>query len=559
MRRIFLLISISTFLTFPIAAQTLDQAKQFIYYEKWNSAEDALKKLLADQPDAYYYLGELYMNENKDQEAGAILQKAKDLEEKNSFSSKEHPLISIAWAHWLLNQGKKEEADKELNDLLSATKFKNIELLTAAAKVYIASPNGDPAKAIELLGKAQKRSKKNATICLLLGDAYRKQLDASNAFKLYNQALDYDPSLAEAHHKLGEIFKSQNNPELYVPQFSDAVKADKNYVPALLELYNYYFYSGNFDQSKQYMAQYIATADPSIQTDYMKADLQYVTRKYPEAIQTAQKIIQNQGDSAKPRLYKMIAYCYDEEGDSAKALDAINMYFTKEEEKNYVMKDYDLKASLLEKNNQKNDAITWYKKALAVSQKDDEKEQYMRKIATLCKMTKDYPEEAAWREKIYTQTKSPNNVDLFNWGLSLYFAGNYQHSDSVFGIYATKYPTQLFGYLWRARCNVAIDTSMELGLAVPHYEKLIELAEADKQANKSVLIGAYSYLGGYEANIKKDYAKSLEWFNKILEIDEGNADALRYTETLKKWIDQQKGDDGKTNSGSSTGTTNSND
>ncbi len=543
MRRIFLIICSLPFLQFTGLTQTLDQAKQFIYYEKWNSAEDALKKILTsqpDQPDVYYYLGELYMNENKDREAEAILQKAKELEEKNSFSSKDHPLVSVAWAHWLLNQGKKEDADKELNDLLIATKYKNVDLLTAAAKVYISSPNGDPGKAIDLLEKAEKRNKKNATVYLLLGDAYRKQLDASSAFKLYNQALEFDPSLAEAHHKLGEIFKSQDNAELYVPQFTDAVKADKEYVPSLLELYNYYFYSGNFDQAKQYMEQYMATADPSIQTDYMKADLLYVTKKYPEAIQTAQKIIQDQGDSAKPRLYKMIAYCYNEQRDSVKALEAINTYFSKEDEKNYVMKDYDLKAALLEKNNQKSDAVTWYKKALAVAQKDDEKEQYMRKIATLCKATKNYLEESDWREKIYMQTKSPNNVDLFNWGLSLYFAGNFQHADSVFGIYATKYPTQLFGYMWRARCNVAIDTSMELGLAIPHYEKLIELAEADKQANKSVLIGAYSYLGGYEANIKKDYDKSLEWFNKILEIDEGNADALRYTETLRKWIDQQK-------------------
>jgi tetratricopeptide (TPR) repeat protein len=182
----------------------------------------------------------------------------------------------------------------------------------------------------------------------------------------------------------------------------------------------------------------------------------------------------------------------------------------------------------------------------------------MRNIVTLYKDLKEYTQEAEWREKIYTQTKSPNNVDLFNWGISLYFAGNFQYADSVFGLYSEKYPTQLYGYLWRARSNAAIDTTMELGLAVPHYEKLVEVAEADKQTNKSTLIAAYSYLGGYEANIKKDYEKSLDWFNKILAIDEGNADAKRYTETIQKWIDQQKEDGNKTNnSGSTTGTSNS--
>ena len=405
MRRIFLLICSSIFLTFTITAQTLDQAKQLIYHEKWNSAEDILKKMLTDQPDAYYYLGELYMTENKDQDAGTLLQKAIDLSEKNNFSEKDHPLVSIAWAHWLLNQGKKDEAAKKIDDLLSATKYKNPDLLLASAKMYITSPNGDINKALELLDKAKKKAKKNANLYLLVGDAYHKQLDGSNAFKMYTQALELDPSLAEAHHKLGEIFKSQKNSDLYVPQFTDAVKADENYVPSLLELYNYYFYAGNFDEAKQYMDKYIAAADPSSQIDYMKADLYYVTKKYPDAIQTAQKIIQDQGDSAKPRLYKMIAYCYDEQGDSVKALQSINTYFAKENEKNYVMKDFDLKASLLEKNDQKTDAVDWYKKTLAMAQKDDEKEQYMRKIVALCKEIKDYAKEADWRQKIYSQSK----------------------------------------------------------------------------------------------------------------------------------------------------------
>ncbi len=561
MKRVLLLTSILTFFTIAARTQTLDQAKEFIYYEKWNSAEDILKNIVhaqPDQPEAYYYLSELYMMEHKDPDANMLLQKAMEQAEKNNFSEKDHPLVSIAYAHMLLNKGDKEEADKKIDDLLSSTKYKNPDLLMAAAKVYISSPNGDANKAIELLDKAKKRAKKNATLYLLMGDAYRKQLDGSNAFKMYTQALELDPKLAEAHHKLGEIFKSQNNVDLYVPQFTDAVQADKSYAPSLLELYNYYFYAGNFDQAKKYMDEYIAAADPSVQIDYMKADLFYVTKKYPEAIQTAQKIINHLGDSDKPRLYKMISYCYDEQGDSIQALQAINTYFAKENEKNYVMKDYALKASLLEKNDQKSDAAEWYKKALSAAQKDEDKEQFMRNIVTLYKDLKEYTQEAEWREKIYTQTKSPNNVDLFNWGISLYFAGNFQYADSVFGLYSEKYPTQLYGYLWRARSNAAIDTTMELGLAVPHYEKLVEVAEADKQANKSTLIAAYSYLGGYEANIKKDYEKSLDWFNKILAIDEGNADAKRYTETIQKWIDQQKEDGNKTNnSGSTTGTSNS--
>lgn len=558
-----LLIIFFGFFTINCFSQSLEQAKQHLYYEKWNSAEEALQKIINTQPeqaDAYYYLCEMYMNEHKNQKAESLLQKVKGLEENNSLSLKDHPLILVARAHWFLNKGKKEEADKILDDLMASTKYKDPELLMAGAKAYIFSPHGDPAKAIAYLEKAEKKSKKNALIYLLRGDAFRKQEDASNAYTQYIQALKYNPTLAEAHHKLGEIFKSQKNIELFLPQFTEAVAADKKYVPSILELYDYNFNSGNFDQAKEYMDQYIALADPSVQVDYMKANLFYVTKKYPEAIQTAKMILSQLGDSAKPRLYKMIAYCYEEEKDSANALTAINNYFSKENRNNYVLKDFDLKARLLEKNNLKDEAINWYSKALDSSQKDEDKEKYMRKAASLCKELKKYPEEALWREKIYAGVPSANNVDLFNWGVATYFSGNYSHADSVFGLYATKYPEQLYGYQWRARCNAAIDTSMELGLAIPHYEKLIEVAEKDKQTNKALLISSYNYLGGYEANIKKDYQKSIDWFNKVLEIDAGNADAIRYTEILKKWVDQKNGTDNtKTTekSGSTSGAGNS--
>ncbi|HYM95325.1 MAG TPA: tetratricopeptide repeat protein [Chitinophagaceae bacterium] len=539
------------FVSIASLSQTIDEAKQLVYYERWNSAEDVLKKIIAaqpDQPEAYYYLGELYLAQNKVDAAHTIIQQGVQAADKNGMDKKQHSLIYVGQTHLLLNDGKNEDATKQFDDLLGMTKYKDASLLEEVARVHILSPKGDANEAIQLLEKAAKRDKKNGEIYVLMGDAYRKIEDASNAFKCYNKSIEIDPSLAEAHHKLGEIFKTQKNPELYIDEFTKAITADKSYAPSLLELYNYYFYSGDFQKAGEYLDRYIASADPSVENDYRKADLFFVTKKYPEAMQTAEAIIQAQGDKAKPRLYKMIAYCNNEEGDSVKALQSINTYFDKEDKKNYVMKDYDLKASLLERSGLKNEAATWYEKAFSLADKEDQKEQYMRKIALLDKEDKDYINEAVWREKIFNQAKSANNVDLFNWGLSLYFAGKYQQSDTVFGVYAKKYPEQLFGYLWQARCNMALDTSMELGLAIPYYEKLVEVALTNKEANRQTLISAYNYLGGYEANIKKDYEKALDYFNKILEIDENNSEALRLTGILKQWIEQQQKDNGKTGS-----------
>ena len=42
-----------------------------------------------------------------------------------------------------------------------------------------------------------------------------------------------------------------------------------------------------------------------------------------------------------------------------------------------------------------------------------------------------------------------NNVDIFSWGVADYNAQNYVKADSIFGLYAAKYPDQTFGYYWR--------------------------------------------------------------------------------------------------------------
>jgi hypothetical protein len=93
--------------------------------------------------------------------------------------------------------------------------------------------------------------------------------------------------------------------------------------------------------------------------------------------------------------------------------------------------------------------------------------------------------------------------------------------------------------LWRARSNALIDTAMAEGLAVPHYIKLIDVAGKEVDKNKATLLGAYGYLGTYEANIKKDFTASLAYFEKMLELDPGNADATKYAELLREWVEKK--------------------
>ena len=60
-----------------------------------------------------------------------------------------------------------------------------------------------------------------------------------------------------------------------------------------------------------------------------------------------------------------------------------------------------------------------------------------------------------------------------------YSAGNYKKADSIFcGTYESKYPNEVFGYLWCAKSKQAQDDSLNSqGLAVDAYEKLASFAQ----------------------------------------------------------------------------------
>ena len=151
--------------------------------------------------------------------------------------------------------------------------------------------------------------------------------------------------------------------------------------------------------------------------------------------------------------------------------------------------------------------------------------------------------QAKWLGQYYSTNGQASNVDLFNWGIAAYRSENYLLADSVFGLYTMKYPNQGFGYYWRARTNAVIDSGMTAGLAIPHYNKLIEVVGTDSlsETDKKWVVEAYGYLATYEANTLKDYEKAIEYFDKILQIDPENVNAKKFIPILEASAKRKEG------------------
>lgn len=211
-------------------------------------------------------------------------------------------------------------------------------------------------------------------------------------------------------------------------------------------------------------------------------------------------------------------------------------YFANEEDSNFIARDYEIMADLYSTTGAKDSALTYYIKAVEMEKDTATMYGYYKRLALLSSQLKNYVAQANWLQKYYEGNTRATNVDLFNWGLANYRADKFKMADSVFGMYVAKYPEQSFGYYWQARSNLALDKTMEDGLAVPYYQKLIEVLKIDSTNSnyKNWMIEAYGYLAAYEANTLKHYTEAISYFEKILELDPENKDAKRYVSLLQK-------------------------
>ncbi|MFT4022629.1 MAG: hypothetical protein QM664_02450, partial [Flavihumibacter sp.] len=310
---------------------------------------------------------------------------------------------------------------------------------------------------------------------------------------------------------------------------------DPKYAPAYFELY-YYYFNRDINKAIGYYDKYMAVTDVTPANDYERTAIDFASRNYDQAIAKAQQNISQQGDKADPRYYKLLAYSYDEKGDSVNAKKYLEDYFAKQSPDDFVPKDYAFRANLLSKfPGNESEALASFDKAIAMDTTTAGRAELMTDAAALAKKTGNRFMEAEILGQLYKQKKDPSNVDLYNWGFAKYQAQQYAVSDSIFTEYINKYPNEIFGYLWKAQSLQAMDTTMEKGLAVQAYEQLAEKArEIDSVKFKGRIVSSYFYLVSYYNDIKKDKETAVKYLDKVLEVDPANADAARFKGILTK-------------------------
>ncbi|HMC99224.1 MAG TPA: tetratricopeptide repeat protein, partial [Ferruginibacter sp.] len=291
-------------------AQSIDEGKNYLYYEKFISAKNTFQKLVDANPsnaEAAYWLGQaMIAPEDKDiAGAKAVYQKALNA---NSNSA----LLIAGMGHIALLEGNTSDARSRFETALSLSGGKDVAVLNAigVANGDFDVKAGDGNYAIDKLKQATNiKAGKTAEIYTNLGDAYRKITDGTNATLSYDAALAINPRYARAIYRKGRVYQTQGSQQkdIFLKFYADAIAADPNYTPVYWTLHQYY-YEIDVNKSAEYLDKYLAAKgadEPN--TCFLKAQMKYAQGAFQDAIVAAKACIDQAGANPYPNLYGLIA------------------------------------------------------------------------------------------------------------------------------------------------------------------------------------------------------------------------------------------------------------
>jgi tetratricopeptide (TPR) repeat protein len=532
MKKTITLFFFAVMLTISAFAQSIQEGVNHLYAERTTSAKAVFEKLIASNPnnlEAVYWLGQTHLL-NQDVPA------ARSVYEKALAANGNAPLILVGMGHVELIEEKKSEARQRFETAISLSRGKKGDdpnILNAIGRANVESSTGDIAYAIAKLNDAAKLAPNNSDIYINLGNAYRKAKDGGQAITSYMRATANQAALA--NYRMARLYETQRNWDVVTEHLNRAIAADQKFAPAYLRLYVYnLFHKNDYNAADEWAKKYIANTDQSIQNDYFRAQALYQQKNYNEAINVSQNIIQQSGNQpVNPSVYRLLSYSYMEKGDTSLAKNYVDQLFEKTEKEDFVAKDYTLKAAIYSKESPE-EVVNIYLDAANEDTSIRNKQLILLEAIQWAKDNNKKIPEGDLTLAFYKISPEPNPAMLFQVGLPYYQAGAYRRADSAFKAYTQHFPDSTYGYLWSARSLGRIDSTMEQGLAIPMFEKLLEVAEKDKEKNKAYGVEAAANLASYYVNVKGDREKGILYLTKALEFDPNN-------EAFKSNLDKLRG------------------
>ncbi len=527
-----------------LKAQTLKETMRMADNERFESAKIAFKNLVASEPNngnIYYYFGETFFHQSIGIRDSILAMHLKDsanaLYKKGSEVDPLNPLNFVGLGKILWYSNNQNQSDLLFKQALDMTKNKNATVMLKIAEAYINAGFKNLKGANELLAKALKLEPKNPEVHILTGDALLEAdpMDGSGPVKKYKDAAQLDTNSAKPILRIGKLYYRAKNPTEALKWYKEAILIDSTFAPAYIEMGELYIMASFNKKALESYKKYLSLNNDREARDRFSQVL-WLNKLFEDAVNEISQI--QKADSSSYTLYRLLGYSYAEVGDKfapdgyKKGLYAIRKFFDMTHSKSnfkYLSSDFSMYGKLLSKTGQDSLALLELKRALDM---DSTKKSLNSEIGLAYYKIKKYNDAIYYYAKKIAAGE-PSVNDYIYYGSCFYYTKRFALADSAFKKVTLASPELPLAHKFRAKCNVQIDTSSKLGLAKPHYQKLAELLllkpeNLEKPAIKKDLIEAYEYLGAFYFREIKDYAKSKDYFTKIMALDTANKKAKAY-------------------------------
>lgn len=517
--------------------------------ERYQSAKQVFEKLTASNPnnlEAVYWLGQTLLDQDDVNGARALYQ-------KTLAANGNAPWVMVGMGHVNLLDGKAAEARQLFDAAIAASKGKkggDPAILTAVARANVDAysdqkKQGDLDYAIAKLNEAAQQAPNNPDIFVVLGNAYRKKHQGGDAVLAYRKAGNYAPAL----YRIASLYQSQRNWDAVTENLNSAIAADPKFAPAFYDLYDYNLrWKKDFNTAASFAEKYKSVADQSVENEYLIAQTKFVQNDFQGAIASANKILGGT-QNPRPRVYRLLAFSYLGAKDTTNACTNANQLLQKAKGEDLYGTDYILHATSCGRGNpdlMRQDIMTAIQMdSVPARQMETLNDAIENAKANNNKLLEGELRLISYQLRQPTGKVSPDELISYI-AVPLYLGGNYQKADSVSQVYSTAAPDSIHGYYWSALSRTAIDTNMQQGLAMPMWEKVLTVAEGNKDRFKSQGVRAATSLAVYNTNIKADRTTALNFVTRGLAFDPANENLLNIQKVLTQSGKTPRPADGKT-------------
>ena len=542
MKKLALLIMGVAFVVGNLRAQATPSALlegvKFLNYEKNKSALDFFKSVLdknPSDPETTFWYGQALLAQNYNGIPTAdYIQKAKALYQQALQTKGNDAWLLIGMAHVQYLEGADAAMIKNNLELaITSSKIEkgknkgknNPEIINAIGRIFAELPIqlGGHQYAVDKLKEVISTYDEltiNPNLYLNLGINYLK-LGGENggeAVSAFTKAIDRDAKNAYAYYRIGKVYQSQSNKEIFEDNYNKAVAIDPAIAPVYVSLYTYYA-AIDTTKARLNLDLFIQHADKDPAFDYLYADYLFQVGQYDASLSKAKNLEASIGVNVYPRIAVLLAYNYDRIGDSVLAKTNIEQYIASSPADKVLPTDYDLAVKVISKfPGTQATVAAILEKAIAANPADKKNALKLYKLGyEMLEKSNMYSDASKWYAN-YSAVRGVKDETYYYKTASIAInAKDGATAAATAKEYISAFPDKSNGYLYNVKAARLLDTANNLGLLFEAINLQNTYLLKDVEKNKQALVNNYYTLIGYY-NETKAYDTAVTICDKVLEL-----------------------------------------